>query len=383
MTKDREAQTPKKIRLSYDRMVAAGSIETDPAQINLIDRLDQLLIELGRKRLSSKSSSLGWLFSKKAPAVGPVKGLYIWGGVGRGKSMLMDLFFSHLPHKRKRRCHFNDFMSDAQDRIHRQRKAFSESGTGEADPIEVVGKELAEEAAILCFDEFTVTNIADAMILGRLFAKMFEDGVIIVATSNVAPDDLYRDGLNRHLFLPFVDLLKQNVETFLLEARTDFRLEKLVKAEVYYHPLDERAPAELQTIWKNLTGVESGKPLTLELKGRTLEIPEFHAGVARTNFASLCEEARSAEDYLALARQVHTLFLTDIPIIAAENRNVAKRFILLIDTLYDNQVRLLASAAAPPEELYPATKGTESFEFKRTISRLHEMQGEEYMGAYA
>ncbi|MEM9332817.1 MAG: cell division protein ZapE [Pseudomonadota bacterium] len=371
-----------KLLTSYQRLVSSGKIESDPAQLELIALLDRLLEKISSKRLSSKSSSLGWLFSKnQRSAAKQIKGLYVWGGVGRGKSMLMDMFHEFVPHKRKRRAHFNDFMQDAQERIHKHREAFKRGETKEEDPIPVIGKKLAEESRVLCFDEFTVTDIADAMILGRLFDTLFQEGVTIVATSNVQPERLYYNGLNRKVFLPFIKLLQENVDVYELGARTDYRLEKLDKAPVYHQPLNQKTEEAVQEIWKRLTGVETGQPLQIELKGRILELPEFVRGVARTSFSSLCEEARSAEDYLALARQVHTLFIKDIPVINKENRNVAKRFILLIDTLYDNHVRTIISAEDKPENLYLATAGTEAFEYDRTVSRLNEMQSREYLGA--
>jgi len=370
-----------KLETIYGQMVAGGKIERDPAQLALVQCLDALLVQVSSKRLSSKSSALGWLFGSKNEPSETRNGLYIWGDVGRGKSMLMDLFFENLPHKRKRRSHFNDFMQDAQERIHAHREAFKAGTAREEDPIAAVGREMAQENPVLCFDEFTVTDIADAMILGRLFGVLFEERVVVVATSNVKPANLYRDGLNRQLFLPFIDMLEDNVEVFQLDARTDFRLEKLTKSAVYHQPLGETSTSKMQEIWQRMTGMESGKLHRIDLKGRVLDVPEYSAGVARISFSQLCEEPRSAEDYLALARLIHTLFITDVPVIEKENRNVAKRFILLIDTLYDNHVRILMSAATEPELLYGAKQGTEAFEFKRTVSRLHEMQSVEYMGS--
>lgn len=369
------------MKAAYGRMISSGLIEEDAAQIALIRELDALLVKLTAKRRSNKSSALGWLFSKNASSVEMVKGLYIWGDVGRGKSMLMDMFFEHVPHERKRRSHFNDFMQDAQERIHAQRQAHKDGKTDESDPIPVVGRALAQEARVLCFDEFTVTDIADAMILGRLFGVLFEEQVVVVATSNVAPENLYKDGLNRQIFLPFIELLQNHVNVFQLDARTDFRLEKLTKSAVFHYPLNAETKQSLQHTWERMTGKQMGNPRVLELKGRSFEIPEFVSGVARVSFDQLCVEPRSAEDFLALARQVHTMFVPDIPKIQPENRNVAKRFILLVDTLYDNHVRLIAGAETPPEGIYEAGQGTEAFEIKRTISRLHEMQSEEYIGS--
>lgn len=368
------------LRQAYRREVEGGHIESDPAQLALVAKLDELLIELDRKRLSTKSSSLGWLFGRKEKGPGPKQGLYIWGDVGRGKSMLMDMFFAAAPNKHKRRVHFNDFMQDAQTRIHEHRKAFKEGKTKEEDPIPPVARELAREARLLCFDEFSVTDIADAMILGRLFSALFASGVTVVATSNVAPENLYHDGLNRALFLPFIELLKEQLDVIELNARTDFRLEKLSTAPVYYHPLNGKNAKAMDKAWIRITGNQEARPETIELKGRTLPVPKAALGCAWFSFQGLCEEPRSAADYLAIARKYHTIFLDGIKIMSREKRNEAKRFILLIDTLYDNRIRLVASAEGSPEELYPETTGTEAFEFQRTISRLHEMQSADYIG---
>ncbi len=375
---DTSELTPQKMKSAYDKLISAGHIELDVNQVKLVNLFDELLDNLEKKRLSRKSSALGWLFAKKAPE--KIKGLYIWGDVGRGKSMLMDMFFEILPHKRKRRAHFNDFMQDAQERIHQHREAFKRGETKQEDPIPQIAETLAEEASVLCFDEFTVTDIADAMILGRLFEAMFDERVVIIATSNVEPPNLYKNGLNRKIFLPFIDLLLENVEVFNLDARTDFRLEKLDQAPVYYTPLNAKTKKSMDETWERLTGTDAGSPETLQLKGRTLEIRQAATGVARVSFKTLCLEPRSAADYLAIARNYHTVFLEDVPIMQREDHNAAKRFILLIDTLYDNHIRIVVSAQATPDKLYTATSGTEAFEFKRTVSRLHEMQSREYIG---
>jgi cell division protein ZapE len=372
-------QTSGKLKQAYLSLVSSNKIESDHAQLELVAKLDALLAQLSQDRLSSKSSALGWLFGKNKPASQPVKGLYVWGGVGRGKSMIMDMFFSLLPHKRKRRAHFNDFMQDAQERIHAHRKAFAAGEVKQEDPIPAVAEDLVQDSSVLCFDEFTVTDIADAMILGRLFEHLFEAGVAVVATSNVEPSNLYRDGLNRKIFLPFIDLLLEHVDVHELAARTDFRLEKLNRAPVYLYPLNVDNQRTFEDTWVEISGVETPRPLTLELKGRKLEIPMSGNGAGRVDFARLCEEPRSAEDFLALTRQFHTIFLEKIPVMGRENHNAAKRFILLIDTLYDNGVRLVATAEAAPDALYTAKSGTEAFEFARTISRLNEMQSVEYI----
>lgn len=368
-----------KVRQAYDGLVASGAIGQDPAQLELVGLLDRLLHRISEKRLSSKSSALGWLFAKRSGKPEPLKGLYVWGGVGRGKSMLMDMFFEHLPHARKKRVHFNDFMQDAQERIHAHRQAFGRGETRDEDPIPGIAREIAASAAVLCFDEFTVTDIADAMILGRLFEGLFHEGVVVVATSNVAPVNLYPNGLNRKIFLPFIDVLLAHVDVVELSARTDFRLEKLNRAEVYLHPRTNANAALLETIWIDVTGGVAPRAETIPLKGRVLEVPKAASGAAWFRFKTLCEEPRSAEDFLAIARRFHTVFIEGIPVMEREQQNAAKRFILLIDTLYDNHVRVVVLAEAEPSGLYTATSGTEAFEFARTASRLNEMQSVEYM----
>ena len=372
--------TNSKIRTAYNSMVADGTLEEDSQQLMLIEVLDDLLNSLSRKRLSSKSSALGWLFSRKEKSKERTKGLYIWGDVGRGKSMLMDLFHDNLPHERKRRSHFNDFMQDAQERIHAHREAFKAGKTRENDPIPAVGKVMAEEARVLCFDEFTVTDIADAMVLGRLFQTMFDEGVVVVATSNVGPHNLYKNGLNRQIFLPFIDLLVEHVGVLELNARTDFRLEKLNRAPVYLSPVNVETRRIFEETWHRLVGEKTIADEVIDLKGRTLLVPESGNGVAKFNFDLLCREPRSAEDYLAIARRFHTVFIDCIPVMHREDQNAAKRFILLIDTLYDNHIRVVITAEVQPDALYTATSGTEAFEFARTISRLNEMQSVEYIG---
>ena len=368
------------VRAAYARMVSSGAIEEDPAQLGLIEIFDELLRQVANKRLSSKSSALGWLFGKSQTLEETIKGLYIWGDVGRGKSLLMDLFFAQLPHKRKRRAHFNDFMQDAQERIHAHRQAFKAGKVKESDPIPVIGAELAEEARVLCFDEFTVTDIADAMILGRLFEAMFREGVVIVATSNVEPANLYKNGLNRNLFLPFIDLLQQHVNVVELNSRTDFRLEKLNRAPVYLTPITPANQKQFGASWQEISGTSDGTEERLKFKGRELIVPYTGNGAARISFDALCREPRSPEDFLALARRYHTLFIDGIPVMTREDQSAAKRFILLIDTLYDNHIKLVATAEAEPMNLYNATSGTEAFEFQRTQSRLIEMQSVEYIG---
>jgi cell division protein ZapE len=292
----------------------------------------------------------------------------------------MDLFFAASPVTHKRRAHFHEFMADVHERVHRYRQQLKRGEVKGDDPIAPVAAALAEEAWLLCFDEFHVTDIADAMILGRLFARLFELGVVVVATSNVAPEDLYRDGLNRALFLPFIALLQKHMTVMRLDARTDFRMEKLAGAPIWYLPDDAQADAAMDRAWRRLTGGDHGAALEIANKGRIIAVPRAAKGVARFAFADLCERPLGALDYLKLAHEFHTLLIDHIPVMDFARRNEAKRFIILIDTLYDEAVKLVASAAAEPDELYVADNGAEALEFKRTASRLFEMRSDSYLG---
>jgi cell division protein ZapE len=374
---DTSFSSPQSITARYNGLVKAGAIERDPAQVALLKRFEALADALGSHRLARKPSALGWLFGKKSPA--PPKGLYVWGSVGRGKTMLMDLFYEALPVRRKRRVHFHAFMADVHERIHAYRQRLKNGEVSGDDPIAPVAEALAEEAWVLCFDEFTVTDIADAMILGRLFTALFARGVVVVATSNVEPNRLYEGGLNRSLFLPFIDLLQQRMAVAKLEARTDFRLEKLAGSPVFYTPANEESHAALTRAFRSLTGRDQGKPLTLTVKGHPVEVPQAAGGVARFSFDDLCSKPLGAADYLAVAEQFHTVILENIPTMTVERRNEAKRFIMLVDAFYDAHVKLLASAEAEAPELYRADSGREAFEFDRTVSRLIEMRSEEYL----
>jgi cell division protein ZapE len=362
----------------YAALVAAGKIEADSGQAELVRQLSRLEQRLNEHRLAQKSSSLGWLFGKREKSAPPRKGLYVYGEVGRGKTMLMDLFFQASPVRRKRRAHFHEFMADVHERVHTYRQETKNGGNGD-DPIRRAAAAIAEENWLLCFDEFHVTDIADAMILARLFTRLFELGVVMVATSNLAPSDLYKDGLNRALFLPFLALLESHCEVVRLEARVDFRLEKLTGVPTWYVPPDAKAGAVLDDAWRRLAD-DHGAPHELVVKGHIVRVPKAAMGVARFSFEDLCAQPLAAADFLKIAHEFHTVLIDRIPVMDFARRNEAKRFIILIDTLYDHAVKLLASAEAQPDELYTGTEGYEANEFKRTASRLIEMRSQAYLG---
>lgn len=360
----------------YRQLVKRGELTGDASQERVASRLD----DLHRRLQSYRRGKRGWFSTPKVP-----KGLYIYGEVGRGKSMLMDLFFASVKNTPKRRVHFHAFMLETHAAIHswrqmsakdraRQPNFVREAGD---DPIPPVAEAIAQSATLLCFDEFQVTDVTDAMILGRLFENLFSRGVVVVATSNRRPDQLYPGGINRQLLLPFIALIKQRMEELELNGPMDYRLAKLKGFELYWTPLGPKADAGLDQAWRSLTGLDRGEPMELVVQGRRLVVREQAKGVARFTFAELCEVPLGAADYLTLARTFHTIILANIPKMGPEKRNEAKRFVTLIDALYENHVKLVCSAAAPPEELYPA--GDVSFEFKRTASRLFEMQSAEYL----
>jgi cell division protein ZapE len=373
-------QTRATVMQRYAHLAETGALQRDAAQETVAAALDRLIDELSAKRLASKSSALGWLFARKRQTLEPVRGLYIHGDVGRGKTMLMDMFFELVPVRRKRRIHFNDFMADVQDRIQKHRLARKNGETKQDDPIPPVARALAEEAWVLCFDEFTVTDIADAMILSRLFSALFAQGVVLVATSNVAPDDLYRDGLNRGLFTPFIGLLKRHADILDLDSDKDYRLEGLDRIPVYLTPAGPQTDRRMDEVWRAMTDGATPAPVTIPVKGRRIEVKQAAGGAARFSFAELCEQPLGARDYMAIADRFDTFLIDRVPVLDPTLRSATKRFILLIDTLYDRKKRVVLSAEVAPDRLYAGRPGvTEAFEFDRTASRLMEMQGREWL----
>jgi len=368
---------PTSFRSQYQGMVSSGAIEPDAAQAEIAEAFADLEYRLSSYNPVRKQGLLSRLFGDKDEA--PPHGLYVHGEVGRGKTMLMDLFFGASPVAHKRRAHFHEFMADVHERIYGYRQEISRGQLANGDVIALTAQAIFDEAWLLCFDEFHVTDIADAMILGRLFAKLFELGTVVVATSNVAPEDLYKGGLNRALFLPFIAQIADHMDVRRLDARTDFRLEKLVGVRMWLVPDDDEASVALDKSWARMTGNAPCRPRDISIKGRTLHVPCSSHGVARFSFADLCLKPLAASDYLRLARDYHTIMLDHVPVMDYPDRNAAKRFITLIDTLYDNGVKLMASAAADPLSLYLATEGNEANEFKRTSSRLIEMSSESYL----
>jgi cell division protein ZapE len=355
---------------AHAALVAAGELRPDPDQKRAVAALDRLAAELANGTPSLLDRLLG---RKKQHECG----VYLWGGVGRGKSMLMDLAFDHIDVAPKRRVHFHAFMLD----VHQRLRAARESEDG--DPIPQVAKSVADEARLLCFDEMQVTNPADAMILSRLFTALLEEGVAVVTTSNRPPHDLYKDGLNRELFLPFIHLIEARMDVISVNGPTDYRLERLAGVATWHVPNGPEATAALSRAFFQLTDYpveDRARVPSEELDvggGRSVHVPKSLKGVAVFSFKRLCGEARGAADYLAIARRFHTVILVGIPVMAREMRNEAARFVTLVDALYEHKVKLLAAADAEPSGLYPSGDG--SFEFQRTVSRLEEMRSATYL----
>lgn len=362
------ADTPAELRERYRAMLRSGALQPDMAQAMAVDKLQLLANRVARYQRPTRTDTFSFFTRKRGEVP---SGLYICGGVGGGKTMLMDLFYESVDVAAKRRDHFHAFMAE----VHERAGAFRKESKG--DPIEEVGKDIARDSRLLCFDEFHVTDIADAMILGRLFDTLFEAGIVLVATSNQPPRDLYKDGLNRNLFEPFIAELEQRVEVLALEATRDYRLEKLSGSPLYFHPLDAAARDNLQKLWVSLTGTARGTPREITVVGRKLHVPEAATGAARFSFADLFEQPLGANDYLALAREFRTIFVEGVPVMGPEKRNEARRFITFIDTLYDTRTSLVVTAEAEPDALYRAGDGAELFQ--RTASRLMEMRTHDYL----
>lgn len=368
---------------AYRARLAAGDIKADPAQAFAVEKLETLTRALGAYKPDPRPgfwrASLGFARKFGAEQRGaPPTGLYFFGGVGRGKSMLMDLFFLHAPPAKKRRVHFHAFMLEVHARIHAWRQT-PEAKKGDGDPIPPLAEAMANEAFLLCFDEFQVTNIADAMILGRLFEAMFAKGVVVVATSNIEPDDLYANGLQRERFLPAIELLKQKLDVLALDGGIDYRRIRIRGLPVYHAPLGTAATAALERAFATLTEGALVGPATLDVGGRDLVLKRAGGGVVFAAFDDLCAKALGAGDYLALAKTFHTLVLDGVPILEPDRRNEARRFVNLIDALYEHRAKLVMAAAAVPEDLH--AKGDHAFEFQRTASRLFEMQSQDYLAA--
>ena len=362
---------------AYRQMKRSGNLLADEMQELAVEKFQSL--HNGLKGYNPTLGMTGWkarLGLARRTAIPPM-GLYIHGGVGRGKSMLMDMFFDKSTVECKRRVHFHEFMIEVQEKLHAWRKQAKDDR--DDDPIIPIADDIAKDAWLLCFDEFHVVDIADAMILGRLFEALFKRGVIFVATSNFAPDILYKDGLNRELFLPFINLIKEKLDILHLASPTDYRHERLMHMQVYLSPLGKATMEALEQDFAALTEGAIAEPSELELKGRTLAVSRAARGVAWFSFEELCAEARGAVDYIAVAERYHTIILDGVPKMPEARRNEAKRFILLIDVLYEHKCNLVMGAEVSPAELY--TEGRHAFEFERTVSRLMEMQSEEYLGA--
>ncbi|MBO21570.1 MAG: cell division protein ZapE [Rhodospirillaceae bacterium] len=363
-------------RERYRSMREANELMRDPTQKLAVDRLQSLHHSLKGYKPAGESFLAGWKdrFGLWRRSDAPLIGLYLCGPVGRGKSMLMDMFFDTAPVERKRRVHFHAFMLEIQQRLNALRKQEKR-----ADTLMQVAADVAEESWLLCFDEFHVVNIADAMILGRLFEAFFNHGVVVVATSNVAPHDLYKGGLQRDRFLPFIDLIVEKLDILDIGAGTDFRLDRLKGEPVWHTPIGRAATAKLDDAFATLTDNADPASFEIEVAGRVIHAHQAARGIARFTFDELCNKPRGASDFLAIATHYHTVMVDNIPTLNARERDAAKRFVVLIDSLYEHHVNLFASAESEPDALY--MRGDTAFEFQRTVSRLMEMQAEDYLNS--
>ena len=350
----------------YDRRAREGHVRPDAGQRAVLPALEAM-----RQTLENPPPPpRGLMAALRRPKPRPAGGIYLWGGVGRGKSMLMDLFAEATQIDARRRVHFHAFMQE----VHAGMKAAREKGSDDA--LAPVAEDIIARLRLLAFDEMQITDITDAMVVGRLFQMLMDGGVSIVTTSNRPPRDLYKDGLNRQLFEPFIDFLNARMQVIELESETDYRQHRLEGAQVYFHPADAASHRAIDALWQELTGNDAGAPLALTVQGRAVVLPHHHNGVARADFWDLCGKPLGAADYLAIAQAVRVLVLEDIPRLSSSNYNEAKRFVTLIDALYEARVRLIASAADAPERLY--LEGAGAFEFERTASRLREMQAADW-----
>ena len=354
----------------YQTLIADGLLNPDANQALTVQRLDDLYTTITSIEEPSLLSKIFGGGQKETPTHS--LGLYIYGGVGRGKSTLMDMFYDTLPTPHKRRVHFHEFMLEIHATLHKRRGDNPQDG----DPLPKIANDISKQYAVLCFDEFHITNITDAMILGRLFSTLFANGTFVVSTSNWAPDDLYKDGLQRENFLPFIALLKDTLDIIYLDSPTDFRLIHMDNIDVFHSPLGDKTTQHLGDIFKTLTAGTTPAPITMDVNGRTLPIEMAAIGVGLTSFDNLCGSARGAEDYLTLAHNFKTIIIDGVPVMDESLRNEAKRFMTMIDALYENNVNVIMGCDDRPEKLYP--KGTHAFEFERTVSRLIEMQSKQY-----
>jgi cell division protein ZapE len=357
------------IRAAYENRLADGRLTPDASQVPVVEAFARLELDLEKRGLFGGRPE--------------VRGVYLWGPPGRGKSILMDLFFACAPENRKRRAHFHAFMARVHDLIRqwregdaRTRKAVFGQAKGD-DPIAPVAELIASEARLLCFDELQVTDIGDAMILGRLFEALFERKVVLAVTSNRAPDQLYLNGINRQLFLPFIDMIETRCEVVSVHGARDWRLDRLMGDRVWFAPDDEANQAAFEALWTDLKGDQAECPTHLTVLGRDVVIDRTDGGLMRATFAELCARPLGPQDYLAVARHFHTVFIEAVPVLGPANHHEARRFVTLIDALYEAGTRLVALAAAPAEALYP--EGVGAFEFERTVSRLNEMAGAEWL----